>query len=250
MSFQKNKILSLNISQLSYSETTDKILRLAKKKESSYVCFANVHMTIESYDNPSFSDLVNNANIVCADGMPLVKAIKLKYRKDIERVAGMDMVSTILEKAEENNLSVFFYGTSFETLKVIEKKITQKFPNLTVAGYFSPPFRTLSQSQKKEHINLINNSRANIVFVALGCPKQETWMAENSEQIDSVLLGVGGALPVFADIQKRAPEWMRKSSLEWLYRLSQDPKRLYKRYFYTNLKFIYLFTLDFILKRR
>jgi len=250
MSFQKNKIISLNISDLSYSQTTDEILRLAKAKSSSYVCFANVHMTIEAYDNPLFAEMVNSANIVCADGMPLVKAIKLKYKKNIDRVAGMDMLPTILEKAQSDELRVFFYGTSNDTLNLIERKINEKYSKLNVVGYFSPPFKKLTEDEQNQHIDIINKSNPNIVFVALGCPKQEMWMAKNFKNINAVLLGIGGALPVFAGAQKRAPEWMRKSSLEWLFRLLQDPKRLFKRYFYTNSKFIYLMALELILKRK
>jgi N-acetylglucosaminyldiphosphoundecaprenol N-acetyl-beta-D-mannosaminyltransferase len=243
------KIISLNISQLSYSETTDEIMRLAKKKEPSYICFANVHMTIEAYDNSSFADIVNNANIVCADGMPIVFANKILYKNTIERVAGMDMVPTILKESEETKLSVFFYGTSSEILKATENKIQIEFPTLKVAGYFSPPFREITENEKQEHIDIINKSSANIVFVALGCPKQEKWMAENSKFINATLLGIGGALPVFAGVQERAPEWMRKMSLEWFYRLYQDPKRLFKRYLYTNSKFIYLLIINFLWRK-
>lgn len=249
MSFQKNKIISLNISQLSYAETTDEIMRLAEEKNPSYICFANVHMTIEADDNPLFADIVNNANIVCADGMPIVIANKILYKNKIERVAGMDMLPTILKKAEEINLSVFFYGTSLEILKATENQIQIDFPKLNVVGYLSPPFREIKDDEKQEHIDMINKSGSNIVFVALGCPKQEKWMAENSKYINATLLGIGGALPVFAGVQERAPEWMRKTSLEWLHRLFHNPKRLFRRYLYTNSKFLYLLLTNFLWKK-
>ena len=243
------KIVGLNISHLSYSDSLNEIIRLAKNRTSSYCCFANVHMTIEAYDDKAFEKQVNEANLVCADGMPLVKATQLVHKKKIERVAGMDMMPSVMEKAENEKLKVFFFGTTDEVLREIESKSKELYPDLQVVGKFSPPFRKLSEDEKKEHIDRINTSGANIVFVALGCPKQEKWMAENYRMIKAVLLGVGGAFPVFAGIQSRAPKWVRDFSLEWLYRLSQDPKRLFKRYFYTNTKFLFLLAKQYLSKK-
>lgn len=234
------KILSLSVSTASYNETASSIMDLATNRTPSYFCFANVHMTIEGHDDSLFAQQVNAANMVCADGMPLVKASKLLNGKSIERVAGMDMMPTILGLAEKQKLTVFFFGTTDEVLQAIELECKNNYPRLKVAGKISPPFRELSSQEKKEHIDLINDSGANVVMVALGCPKQEKWMAANSSSINAVCLGVGGAFPVFAKMQSRAPKWVRDYSLEWVYRLSQDPKRLFKRYFYTNTKFLFL----------
>lgn len=245
----KNKIVSLNISDLSYQESLDQIVLWAKEKQKAYVCFANVHMTIEAYDDSSFADKVNGANMVCADGMPLVKAVGMRYKKKIDRVAGMDMMPSLIEAAAREGLSVFFFGTTDEVLQKIEQKAKSDFPNLKIAGSFSPPFKKLSEEEKASHRELIIKSGAQLVFVALGCPKQEKWMAENSSYLNSVLLGVGGAFPVYVDIQKRAPEWIRSISMEWAYRFFQDPRRLFKRYFYTNSKFIYLFLAQLISRK-
>lgn len=239
---KKYKNISLNIASLSYKDTANKIVELAKNRISSYICFANVHMTIEAYDNTEFAKVVNGANLVCADGMPLVKSVNKKYKKKIERVAGMDMMPTLINMAEKENISVFFFGTSDNTLNKINTRIQTENPNLKVAGLFSPPYKKLTNTEKQEHVDLINNSGAQIVFVALGCPKQEKWMAENTVKINAVLLGVGGAFPVYAGEQDRAPEWIRNISMEWFYRFVQNPRRLFKRYFYTNTKYIYLFT--------
>ena len=235
-----SKILSLSISVASYEDTASYIVELATNRTTGYFCFANAHMTVEAYDDPIFAKQVNAANMVCADGMPLVKANQILHGKRIERVAGMDMMPTILGISETQKLSVFFFGTTEEVLQAIEIECKKKYPNLRIAGKVSPPFRELTPQEKKQHIELINNSGANVVMVALGCPKQEKWMATNSPLINAVCLGVGGAFPVFAKIQSRAPKWMRDFGLEWLYRLYQDPKRLFKRYFYTNSKFLFL----------
>lgn len=234
------KVISLNISTYTYSETIDKIIELGKRSASAYCCFANTHMVIEAYDNPLFSDYVNQANIVSADGVPIVIVIKKIFNRKIERVAGMDMMPSILESASKANLSVFFFGSTNDILNKIEKNAKKLYPSLSIAGSFSPPFKKLSNEENENHIQLINDSGADIVFVALGCPKQEKWMAENTAKINAVLLGVGAAFPVFAGSVKRAPKWFRNMSLEWLYRLGQNPRRLFKRYLYTNTKFIYL----------
>lgn len=244
------KNISLNISGLSYAETRDKILYWAKTKEPSYVCFANAHMTIEAHDDSNFAKQVNNANLVCADGMALVKAIQMQYGQKIERSAGMDMMPTLIEAAAKQEIKVFFYGTTNDVLDQIKLKATHDHPSIQIAGSFSPPFKKLTEEEKKEHIDMINNSGAGMVFVALGCPKQEKWMAENSASINAVLLGVGGAFPVYVNLQKRAPAWIRNLSLEWLFRLVQDPKRLFKRYFYTNSKFLFLFAKQLLFKKK
>lgn len=222
----------------------------SKKRKSTYVCFANVHMTIEAVNHSEFADLVNGADMVCADGMPLAKAVKLIYGQKIDRVAGMDMFPDLIQAAHEEELSIFLYGTTERILQKINNKIKSDYPKAKVVGAISPPFRSLSDKEEAEYIKQINDSGAKMVFVALGCPKQERWMAKHSKKINAVLLGVGGAFPVFVDEQKRAPEWMRKMSLEWLYRLIQDPKRLFKRYFYTNTKFLFLLGVQFLKGKR
>lgn len=235
-----NRVISLNVSDLGYQETLNRIIELGSKNTPSYCCFANVHMTIEAKDDANFAKVVNSADIVCADGMPLVKAVNTLYNKKIDRVAGMDMMPSVMKKAEQLGLSVFFFGGTEDVLEKITEESNHHFPKLKIAGTFSPPFKQLSIKEKQAHVDLINKSGANIVMVALGCPKQEKWMADNTKKINAVLLGVGGAFPVFAKTQKRAPEWIRKISMEWVYRFIQDPKRLFKRYFYTNSKFIIL----------
>jgi N-acetylglucosaminyldiphosphoundecaprenol N-acetyl-beta-D-mannosaminyltransferase len=238
----KFKVLSLQISGYSFAETLHRIIHLALAKTPSYVCFANVHMVIEANDTISTATKINNATLVCADGVPLVKSVQFLFNKKIERVAGMDMMPALIEECEKKSIPIFFYGTTDEILNAIKERVKLENPSLKIAGMFSPPFKKLSEEEKKQHIEMINNSAAGVVFVALGCPKQELWMAENYTFINAPLLGVGGAFPVYAGIQKRAPKWIRKLSLEWLFRFFQDPIRLFKRYLYTNSKFVLLLT--------
>jgi N-acetylglucosaminyldiphosphoundecaprenol N-acetyl-beta-D-mannosaminyltransferase len=242
----KKRVISINISIGKYNEFLNEIIKLAKEKKSNYICVANVHMTVEAYNDKKFQDIVNSAIITTPDGMPIAKAIKIFYNIEQDRVAGMDLFPDLLKEAEKHNLKIFLYGSTDEILNKIKEKAKNLYPNLEIIGFYSPPFRELTEEEKKAIINYINSLEPNIVFVSLGCPKQEKWMAEMYGKINALMIGVGGAFLTFAGTQKRAPKWMQDLSLEWLYRLFQEPKRLFKRYAYTNTKFLYLFTKELL----
>lgn len=233
-------LLSLKIDLPDFNAACELIISKAKKKEKGFVCFANVHMLIEAHRNNFISDAINNSFLTLPDGMPIVKSMGSLFNIKCERVAGMDIFPVLLNHCEKENLSVFFFGTTNELLKKIKAKAIVEFPKLKIAGAFSPPFN--KQINDPSYIDLINKASPDMVFVALGCPKQELWMNENYSNINSLLLGVGGAFPVYAQSVKRAPEIFRKLSLEWLFRLFQEPRRLFKRYFYTNTYFILLYS--------
>lgn len=236
----KKRVISIDISSGTYNEFVSAILKYATNKVSSYVCVANVHMLIEAYESKEFASIVNSADLVTPDGMPLAKAMTTLYGEAQDRVDGMSLLPILLSEAAQKNLSVYFYGGSQATLDATASYISVHYPNLVLAGMHSPPFRTLSSAEDDEVANNIIASGTNIVFVVLGCPKQEKWMASMRGKIPAAMLGIGGALPVLVGQQKRAPQWMQKNSLEWLYRLAQEPKRLFKRYFKTNTMFLYL----------
>jgi N-acetylglucosaminyldiphosphoundecaprenol N-acetyl-beta-D-mannosaminyltransferase len=237
----KKRIVSLNIDLIGYHAALAKVITLAKERTPSYVCFANVHMTIEAYDEPEFSRQINGAALVLSDGMPLVKCIKWQYKYEQERIAGMDFMPDIIKLAAKNKLKIFLFGSTLDVLCKIKTRIEVDFIDCVV-DYFSPPFeRSINDPQ---YVDEINKSGANIVLVALGCPKQEKWMADNSNLINAVLLGVGGAFPVYAGLTKRAPKAMQMTGTEWLYRLMQEPARLFYRYFRTNIKFLFLLSRD------
>ena len=246
----QKKVISINVSLNSNSEIVNQISLLAQKKESSYVCVANVHMCIEAKQDVSFANVVNDANIVTADGMPLVISLKLIYGIKQERVAGMDLLPDLLKESEKKSLNLFFYGGTEEMLLTTKKFINQQYPQIKKHYYYSPPFRKLSIEEENDVINKINESEANIVFVVLGCPKQEKWMASMKGKINACMIGIGGALPVMIGTQKRAPLWMRKASLEWLYRFLQEPRRLFKRYLITNSLFIFLIVKEIYKKKK
>ncbi|SKC18423.1 WecB/TagA/CpsF family glycosyltransferase [Dyadobacter psychrophilus] len=243
---RKITFLNSKISFGNYQSFIDRILDLAKKNISAYVCVMNVHMLVEAYFDNTFAKIVNDADIVTPDGMPLVFGLNGLYNINQERVAGMDLMQSLLIGAQRQKTSVYFYGSTNDVLETIIERCKEEYPKLKVAGLFSPPFRPLTKVEQDCIIEKINSSNAGIVLVALGCPKQEKWMATMKGNVNAVMIGLGGAFPVFAGTQSRAPLWMQKYSLEWLYRLFQEPRRLWKRYFVTNSIFVYLFLKEYI----
>jgi N-acetylglucosaminyldiphosphoundecaprenol N-acetyl-beta-D-mannosaminyltransferase len=236
----KIKLLSLLVTTGSYKKFIEDISMMALQNKGSYVCVANVHMLIEAHKDPNFAAVVNNADMATPDGMPLVWAIKKLYGVQQDRVAGMDLLPDLLQSAAQQKIAVYFYGTTTAILEKTEEYVTTNFPGLILAGCYSPPFRALTNKEEVDVIEKINSSGAKLVFVALGCPKQEKWMAAMKNSINACMVGIGAALPVMVGMQKRAPLWMQKSGLEWLYRLFQEPRRLAKRYFVTNSMFMWL----------
>lgn len=233
-------VLQSRISTGSYECMLDEIFGLATQQTSSYVCFANVHMVIEAYRDAEFRKVVNEANIATPDGNPLAVFMRLFYGIPQDRVCGMDMLPDILERAARDGKSVYFYGTTDDILTAIRERIREQFPDLDLRGTYSPPFRTLSPKEKADIVDQINAAAPDFLFVALGCPKQEKWMAEHKGKINSCMLGLGQAFHVYAGKEKRIPKWLRALSLEWAYRLMLEPKRLWKRYLVTNSLFLYL----------
>ncbi len=247
----KIKIISLSVNRIRFSDALSQVTELGITYQPSFICFANVHMTIEAYKDALFLKNLNRATYIFADGTPIAKACNTLYHIQQERIAGMDFMPALIAQLNEQKKEVklFLLGSTQTVATAVKQKIAKNYSNVAVAGCISPPFKDLLPEENKNIIETINQSGANIVFVSFGCPKQEKWMAENSYLINAVLLGVGGAFSVFAGLQPRAPIWMQKSGFEWLYRLLQEPKRLFKRYLYTNLYFILLYAKEIVCKR-
>jgi N-acetylglucosaminyldiphosphoundecaprenol N-acetyl-beta-D-mannosaminyltransferase len=236
------KTISLGIDQVSFAGSLQQVLHAGLTRTPSFVCFANVHMTIEAYKDPAFLQQLNEAMLVVADGKPLAIAFRWLHGEKQERIAGMDFMPAILDAAGKAGASIFLYGSTETVVDALKNKIKEQYPQTRIAGSITPPFRTPTAEEQQAYIKEINDSGANIVLVALGCPKQEKWMATHFRSINAVLLGVGGAFAVTAGVQKRCPRWMQRWALEWLYRLWQEPRRMFKRYLYTNTLFLWLLT--------
>lgn len=237
---RKRPVLESFVTTGSYRDFIDDIFFLVESQVPAYVCFANVHMVVEAHRDPSFRKVLNDAAIVAPDGKPLSVFLRLAQGLKQDRVCGMDILPDLLARAENEGRSVYFYGTTPQLLKKLSDKAATQFPSLKIAGYYSPPFRDLTNDEKEEIITTMRNASPDLVFVSLGCPKQEKWMAENKDRIGGCFLGLGQAFKVYAGEEKRLPKWMRDLSLEWAYRLYLEPGRLWKRYFYTNSVFLLL----------
>lgn len=242
----KIKVNGFGLSTGTYASFIEEIIERGRNKVSGYVCVANVHMFIESYRDNDFRRVVEGADIVTPDGKPLCWYLKWKHGIVQERVAGMDLLPDLLVRMEKEQQSVFFYGGSQDLLDETGLYLHKNYPTLQVAGLYSPPFRPLTDQEQNKIVTKINLAKPSIVFVILGCPRQEKWMAGMKGKIQATMIGVGGALPVLTGMQRRAPTWMQKFGLEWLYRLLQEPTRLFKRYAITNTYFIYLLTRDLL----
>ena len=246
---KKNKIFNSLVSIGSFSSFVDAIFSVSNQEKSSYICVCNVHMLLEAKKSEIFSGLLNNAIITLPDGMPVAKFLSWKYNIFQERVSGMDILPLLIDECSKRNKSIYFYGSTVEVLDNIKKRINFDHPSLEIKMY-SPPFRLLTEKEDQDVIKEINCFNPDFVFVALGCPKQEKWMAQHKGRINSCMIGLGGAFPVYAGLQNRAPKWMSNNSLEWLYRLFLEPKRLLRRYFVTNFLFIYYICIDFIIDKK
>lgn len=223
-------VLNSPVTALGFEEQMFSILRWARARESRYVCVANVHMIMEAYWNREFALILEQADLVTPDGMPLVWILKLLGAVYQDRVAGMDILLSLCHLSSLSNVSVFFLGSHQAILDPMRKRLESDFPNLQIAGMEPLPFRPLTPSEDEALTKQLNESGAGLVFVSLGCPKQEKWMFQHRGKVRAVMIGVGAVFPVYAGIFKRAPSYIRESGLEWLYRLMQEPRRLWYRY--------------------
>jgi N-acetylglucosaminyldiphosphoundecaprenol N-acetyl-beta-D-mannosaminyltransferase len=237
-------VLNTHIHHTSYLDATNHILSRARRGESSYICIANVHVVMEAWDSALFARVVNQADLITPDGMPLVWIMRAKGWRDSSRVYGPALMLRVLETAAAENIPVGFYGSTPEVLEALKVKMQTRYEGLNVVFTYSPPFRILTPEEDRAIIEQINRSAAKILFVGLGCPKQETWMAEHRGQVQAVMLGVGAAFDFHAGIKRQAPAWMQRFGLEWLFRLLTEPRRLWKRYLYHNPRFIFLAMAD------
>lgn len=243
------KIISVPVTTLGFDSMISLIGEWAQQRKSKYVCVANVHMLVEAHKKPVFYDVLENADLVTPDGMPLVWMLKLFGVRKSERVAGMNILLALCKYSEEKKINLFFVGSKNQVLQKIKTRIESEFPNVTIVGMESLPFKPVIELNNKSLIERINKSQANIVLVALGCPKQEQWMAMHKGKVKGVMIGLGASFEVFAGEKKWAPLWIRRAGLEWLFRLIQEPRRLWKRYLYTNSFFIYLIIKEYLINK-
>jgi len=197
-------------------------------------------MTMVAHDDAIFRKVVNGADLVTPDGMPLVWLLRRTGFSGQQRVYEPTLTLHLCEALAKEKIPVGFYGGSPETLKGLVPNLKDRFPGLNIAYSYSPPFRELTADEDRQIMENINASGIEVLFVGLGCPRQERWMAGRRDQIHAVMVGVGAAFDFHAGKVKQAPLWLQNIGLEWLFRLLMEPRRLWKRYLVTNSKFIWL----------
>lgn len=234
-------ILGICVSETNYASACDRIQSLTKSHPSACIIAANVHVIMTAYWNPKYRDILDQAALVTPDGMPLVWGMRWLGAKDQPRVYGPDLMLAWCDRATHLNSSIYLYGSTPETLQRLSARLQQIFPNLQIAGTHSPPFRTLTPQEEGADIERIHRSGAAVVFVGLGCPKQEEWMYRQVGKLNAVMIGVGAAFKFHSGEVSQAPHWMMTLGLEWLFRLIKEPRRLWFRYLVTNSAFIFLF---------
>lgn len=232
-------VLASHIDAVNWDETLSRMVSWGSQHQSRYITLCNVHSVVTASQNEAFHDVIAQADLALPDGAPVAWALRREGFSEQERISGPDLTWRYLAVAEKIGQSVFFYGSCDATLAKLRARIQTHFPKLRVAGMLAPPYRQLTDEEDQQHVDLINKSGANVVFVGLGCPKQEAWMAAHRGRIQAVMVGVGAAFDYHAGTVKRAPLWMQKIGMEWAYRLLSEPRRLLRRYAVTNTVFVY-----------
>lgn len=205
----------------------------------NYMCVSNVHTTVTAFEDPEYRAVQNGGIMAIPDGGPLSSVGRKRGFVNMQRITGPSYMEEIMKISVENDYRHFFYGSTTETLNKLKKVLKKNYPNIKIVGMYSPPFRDISFEEDKEIIEKINKTKPDFLWVGLGAPKQEKWMAAHYGKVNGFIVGVGAGFDYLAGNIKRAPEWMQKSNLEWFYRLKQEPIRLFSRYWHTNWKFIW-----------
>jgi N-acetylglucosaminyldiphosphoundecaprenol N-acetyl-beta-D-mannosaminyltransferase len=236
----KVRVLDSYVDALSWDEAVQRINRWARPSESRYVCACNVHSVVNASLDPAFRSVINGADMAIPDGMPIAWSLRKLGFAAQQRIDGPNLMWRLCERAAATGQRVFFYGSSPYVLARLNATLNALLPALQIAGMHAPPYRPQMTQEDEATIELINASGAALVFVGLGCPKQEIWMAQHRGKICGVMIGVGAGFDYHAGTLERAPCWMQDGGLEWLFRLSREPRRLWRRYLGTNSIFLLL----------
>lgn len=238
---ESRHILGMRVDATSYADAAERIVRWAKAGESRYVCVAAVNNVMVARDDRSFLAAMNGADLVTSDGMPLVWGLRALGIRDATRVYGPELTPVVLALAARKGIPVAFVGGRPAVLDTLVEKVSSDLPELQVACRVSPTFGPIDPEDDDRIAREIDASGARIVFVGLGCPKQELWMARQRGTVRGVMVGVGAAFDFLAGVKPQAPKLVRRMGFEWLFRLSSEPRRLWKRYLRQNPRFVVLF---------
>jgi N-acetylglucosaminyldiphosphoundecaprenol N-acetyl-beta-D-mannosaminyltransferase len=235
----KYDLFGVRIAASNYDEVVDVVMRAANERAPAIVSLHAVHAIIESTRDPNLLAKVNRFDAVLPDGQPVRWALNQLHKVGLrERVYGPELMLRLCGRASDDGMPIYLYGSMPEVIEQLRKKLLEKFPKLQIAGAESPPFRTLTPDEDAAVVRRINDSGAGILFVGLGCPKQDHFAADHADLIRAVQVCVGAAFDFHSGTKPMAPAWMQRRGLEWVYRLSREPRRLWRRYLQTNAIFL------------
>jgi N-acetylglucosaminyldiphosphoundecaprenol N-acetyl-beta-D-mannosaminyltransferase len=224
-------VLGVRVSAVNLESAAGRIAAAVAEGRREYVCVRDAHGVIRCQKDAELRSAHNRAFMVTPDGMPLVWALKRTGHADSDRVYGPDLMLSVLDAGRASGLRHFLYGATDKTLARLQARLVEKFPDLCIAGAYAPPFRALSAAEEADIAARINRARADIVWVGIGSPKQELWMARMRARLDApVLVGVGAAFDFHAGLKRQAPRMIQRSGFEWAFRLASEPRRLWRRY--------------------
>lgn len=233
-------ILGVKVDATSYAEVVEKCTTWARAGESRTVSFVGMHSVMEAYDRPAFRAELNAGDICTPDGMPMVWLLRKQGHQNASRVYGPDTTLALLSAAEKSGIPVGFYGGSEATLGRLVSEVRKRFPDVRIVYQVSPPFRALRKEEDEAIVREMADSGVRLLFVGLGCPKQEAWVVAHRGRVPAVMLAVGAAFDFIGKTKPQAPRWMMRSGLEWAFRLATEPRRLAGRYLKNIPRFLYL----------
>lgn len=235
---QREEVLGVLVDVLDWTTAVERICDWAVRRESRYVSICDAHSIVRATRDVPHGRHIAQADMVTPDGWPVAAMLRRLGHPQQERINGPDLMTRLLVEAESRGLGVYVYGTTDRTLAALKAALSVSYPALRIVGLHSPPFRPLSPEEDAADIARIHASGAHLVMTGLGCPKEDRWMYEHRGRVQAVMLGIGAGIDFHAGTVTRAPTWMRDHGLEWLFRLTQEPRRLWKRYLVHNTLFV------------
>ncbi|MFZ0042879.1 MAG: WecB/TagA/CpsF family glycosyltransferase [Solirubrobacteraceae bacterium] len=245
-------VLGVPLALIDYEGTLDWIDAAVANGERGYVCVCNVHTVMASAEDQELQAALDRSSVNVPDGQPLVWALNLLGNSLTDRVYGPELMSRSCARSAETGQRLYLYGGRNQgALVQLALNLRQRHPGVKIVGGYSPPHRPLGEEERQSVIDEINASRADVVWVGIGVPKQEKWMAQMRGELDApVLIGVGAAFDFHAGLVPQAPDWMQEHGLEWAYRLAHEPRRLWRRYLRYNPRFVRAFAGQLVRHRR
>lgn len=232
-------VTGVGVSRVNLDIATQAVFDAVAAKHKGYVCASDAHVIWHAHRDPAFRDLLNNSYLTTPDGMPLVWMGKMQGAKEVDRTYGPDLMLKVMDEGRERGVTHFLYGGKEGVVETLSEKLTERLPGLDIVGHYTPPFRPLNEEELSSLQADIADKKPDIIWVGIGCPKQERFCAEHIDLLDTTLMfAVGAAFDFHSGTVAQAPRWIQRSGLEWLFRLCREPKRLWKRYLQSNPLFL------------